>query len=743
MLCLRLRSEAESEKVAIRLSRRKAFLQSLIHLAPILMTLTVLQFSFRTVYWSDFEESNSNQNAVLNTLQFVAKAHEICIVVSLSAIVLHRVQWDLTGTEGVPFGLVAAGYQVSSITYLWSMQFWAGIFESELLRGYLKRFRLFLLVIIAAFMVVLVGPSSAIAITPRLDWWPFSHPFLESTKTVIPIRHDEIWPLHLTDTHLDKQKCFSEQASRYHYCPSAGLATIEAWNLNFDWWNQGPNVTMPISDISTIRSLAASRSSLYKRGWTISSTTSDLITRTMSCLWSFGSHSVLGEERFQMNRPLLEASLPSIEVLLKLGVNVGCSLYSIPSKQRMRFPLRGVPIWIPDELWNSSTKISDPTKLTWFRLPRALSLSKSIGAVVVATVRGHPGSRRSYRMVAPCFVDARWIPVNMWLDPSRDNSIYDDQADIVNNPKSSLIRKTRGIHIEPSWAEALNVRLEGSNQSSLEKLITTYLSKTEYRPMRDDDLQTRGHPNTNLVDKQINSTQPQVIRPEYLEDWQIRSRDVIDGQWELHGSTSPNYPDIISYALSLSIADGLARHKSNEQIYSIPQRSSNPTLVSLLCSNIVFFQNNTQIEASMPNWTEIRFRTTRFGYGWGFSGTPVKFAAAVLLFNTLICLAHITNIIWGGWTSSVVGTIGELVALATNSLPSDKLKNTCAGIKKPKTWQKMVSIRETGTRHLEFVFEDGDDEETTGKVPIPDKTYGVISKSGQRAMIPRRRVCRK
>ena len=83
---------------------------------PIFMTLGILQLSFRTVFWADLGDTVS-QNAALNALQFVAKFHEICIVISLSEIVLHRIQFELNG-EGIPFGLLASGYSVSSITFL-------------------------------------------------------------------------------------------------------------------------------------------------------------------------------------------------------------------------------------------------------------------------------------------------------------------------------------------------------------------------------------------------------------------------------------------------------------------------------------------------------------------------------------------------------------------------------------------------------------------------------------------------
>ncbi|KAL8856240.1 MAG: hypothetical protein Q9178_007157 [Gyalolechia marmorata] len=322
-----------------------------------------------------------------------------------------------------------------------------------------------------------------------------------------------------------------------------------------------------------------------------------------------------------------------------------------------------------------------------------------------------------------------------------DNSVYDDQIAIINNPNSPVLRKTQRISIEPSWAEALNVRLQDSNHSSLEQLITTYISRTYWQNLDDDELYTYDSGNSDRIDEQVDiksNVPSQTPGSAHREDWQISPRNLAKpmpgmGEWKTHQYTSsqyirsygPQYQDLISYALSLSIADGLARVQSNVSTYAV-RKLFLKQVIGVLCSSKVSFVDDSFITAAEQTWTKMKFKTSRFGYGWGLRGKPIKFAAAVLLADALICLVHIIYIVWGGWTSSVVATIGELVALVTNSLPSEKLNHTCAGIKKPKTWQKMVAVRETSECHLELVFEDGSDEELTGKMPIPGKSYGRL-----------------
>lgn len=95
----------EEPRVAVRIDRPAALLRCLIHLIPVAITLGILQLSFRTIFWQNIGGSD-NQNSVLDGLQFGAKFHEICIVASLSEMVLHRIHHDLCQGEGVPLGLL-------------------------------------------------------------------------------------------------------------------------------------------------------------------------------------------------------------------------------------------------------------------------------------------------------------------------------------------------------------------------------------------------------------------------------------------------------------------------------------------------------------------------------------------------------------------------------------------------------------------------------------------------------------
>src|SRR5438067_8181589 len=71
-----LSKTGEEPKVALKKSYLSAFLQSLIHLPPIAITIGVLSLTFRSIFW---EAPGPNTGSVLNALQFAAKVHESLI----------------------------------------------------------------------------------------------------------------------------------------------------------------------------------------------------------------------------------------------------------------------------------------------------------------------------------------------------------------------------------------------------------------------------------------------------------------------------------------------------------------------------------------------------------------------------------------------------------------------------------------------------------------------------------------
>ena len=153
----------ESVKIAICKDRAIALLRSLIHLIPVSVSLCEIILNWNTYY-----VGVSIYNQAL--YQLLAKIHEIAIQASLAAVVFSYIRHELTMGKGIPFGARQSGLQISQISYLWSMEFW-GTIRSVHVSLRLK-FTLLLLVFTCIVLASLSGPSSAVHLIPRLDYWP-------------------------------------------------------------------------------------------------------------------------------------------------------------------------------------------------------------------------------------------------------------------------------------------------------------------------------------------------------------------------------------------------------------------------------------------------------------------------------------------------------------------------------------------------------------------------------------------
>ena len=670
--------------MAIEAGRLAATKHSIYYLCPLALTFGILQLSWRGVYWQDLDDSSPVQNSVMVTIQFIAKLHEIFIVASLSTILLIQIQSELTQDDGVPFGLLTSAYRVSSITYLCSWEFWSALVEQRLFHTYFKRLCLFGLVILASLLAAVAGPSSAIILLPRLYWWPVSSPAVDSTLNYIGNETFDLWPRTLTAKNLPGTNCLDGGGFGQRYCPSAGRSAFESWfNGRFI---PEPNLTISISDSSMVRYLASSAytTETTQTGLTLSSTLHDIVAKTLSCTydllysgWRVYSHGF----DTHMGRPIIHEALFKPGSLYKPLISTHCRSYKV-SDQNKSFPHellyssgvenRAGALWhVPDMMWNTSTDVLRPTKFSWMNSP-ADTNSPSIAAVSVVTLpsakgRPHPPdvSDEPLRRVVPCTVEAWWIPTDIWIDPKTDSSIHDNMADIVYKglgPKSSGPEGGLKIKIDQSWAEALNVKPKGVNATVFEDLITPRLTPFGAIP--------------------------------YVED-------------------------TISYLLGLHVAEGIARVHSDATPWHLPGPilrapanvgGKNATCAVRACQRNRM-QCGTDIEGKPAalNYTRVTFNVVRYGYGWGLQGPGIKLATAALLLHAVLCVAFAVKTVYSGRSFSFARTVGEMVALAMNSAPTDKLRGTCAGIQSLGVWEKTVNLLETDEDHLELVFDnDGD-----------------------------------
>ena len=170
----------ESTKIAIRKSRKTALLRALIHVVPLGVALWEISFNWNTYYVG----SNVQNQAYY---QFGAKIHEMTAQASIATVVFSYVRYELSLGQGLPFGALFSGLQVSQASYLWSTEFWGLLYSPNI--SFKRKMGMAVIIIIAILLAGTVGPSSAILLIPRLEYWPAG-----STDVWINATAAELWP---------------------------------------------------------------------------------------------------------------------------------------------------------------------------------------------------------------------------------------------------------------------------------------------------------------------------------------------------------------------------------------------------------------------------------------------------------------------------------------------------------------------------------------------------------------------
>lgn len=173
----------------------KALQRSILHVLPVLVTSVLFVISAGEIYMSDLD-GFPGQDVALQSLQFVVKAHEILMTMSLGDIVLHRIRWDLIVKSGVPFGLLSSAYQLGDLGYLFSAEFRASVWRPSSHDPSLSRLTLSLLILVSCLLCLVVGPSSGVLLIPKLSWWPLKKPFGHTTLRLFISynSHELSWP---------------------------------------------------------------------------------------------------------------------------------------------------------------------------------------------------------------------------------------------------------------------------------------------------------------------------------------------------------------------------------------------------------------------------------------------------------------------------------------------------------------------------------------------------------------------
>lgn len=133
---------------------------------------------------------------------------------SLSAMLLHFVHRALSTKRGVPLGFLSSGFQLNSFIYIFSKEF------------RVLRFRYIATFLGAFILLLLTGPSSAIVMIPRLQFWPIEKLWIGpgelDIRVFIQANQSTLYPDTLTAANVAPQ-CLQANASLLSDCPAYGM----------------------------------------------------------------------------------------------------------------------------------------------------------------------------------------------------------------------------------------------------------------------------------------------------------------------------------------------------------------------------------------------------------------------------------------------------------------------------------------------------------------------------------------
>lgn len=681
-------------------SRRATLGFCVIHLFPIIITSILLFLNFSGIYYEP--TGVSNQNARLNTLQFAAKLHEVSITLSLSAIVLTYIQFELLQGSGIPLGSLLSAFQVNNLSSLWSPGLWATTFARGL---NLRRFLLVAIVILAVTLGAIVGPASAILMVPSLGYWNDQLPVYtqpswwtnnEKLRYFVCASESSLWPSRINTVDAYPPDCNSTASPMPEYCPLGGfstlldLATPLWWEEEGDWnfTIQSPSDSAPGD--ATLYSQFIEGSSVISTGggfYSVTGTTSMFANNFLGVIAAQGNmQNINMNEKITLTlingrvlAPTVYAPCLSLQYQLVNG-----SFYPSPwsadnlspaysSLKEISFPLPQSGYihqnWTSNlspllDIWNSSTV----SAAMWVDPPNIGDATPSIGAVF-ATYYNNSSSAK----ILTCSVYASWQPVDMYLNTFADNFIHSPTMDeyISNGIGSEYLPlyTQRPIKIDSHWA---NTEIPG------------------------------------------NSTFGELVRKQFALYTNTNSFDDTMCDETAFGSS-----------LTIFLTNVLSRIGGESQPL-VGHTISNQNSTYMDWQEITPNPNDTLVEIDPSNMTEFQVTLLRYGYAYSMEGLTRRMAAGILLAHSLVAIIYMVLIVWFRWTCHGLRTLSEVLVLAITSHPSEKLDNTCSGISRLDTYKHILKVREVSDARLGLVL---DDENGSLTSPVAGKLYG--SKAGR------------
>ncbi|KAF2111077.1 hypothetical protein BDV96DRAFT_634875 [Lophiotrema nucula] len=675
----------ERPKPVVETSFLQALARTSIHIVPALTSITIIGLNFGHLYLGRNIPGTLIDNSItLAIFQVLAKLQELMIVASLATVVFHVIRHELTLGGGLPFGFLSSGFSFAQISWFWSPDFWGA------LRGRISpwaKIRVAALLSVCGIIAATAGPSAAVLLVPRQQDWDAG-----GSDFYLRGREEDIFPRNVTVAESDLPSvCFGADATNYAMCPSGGYQSLA---MHFSWLplikNDKNLLPLPISIFGQFASQSV----------TIASTTANVPTirlqgsiRGIACQtvaigpylsvamyqsqlladWS----SISGNLPWQANKvshasrsqyrywfglsQYARSKIPTVRTMCSVGQNLTkrATTVDFPVMPEYACP-SGVQSVDISQL--NDTIPTTSLRTTWVHLPAAVGQT-SAGLLIETPWNSQDDSR----IVVGCSLDARWHHGS--VDGTQGNTAVSG-PDTQWGTKSELATPFRPllgddwvpIHLDDSWLSLLSPKATARNVDGTTTNLTTLETLLSNSALTD---------NLTRLDNQISTWNTPVIG-------------------------SSNRTIYLEWVTSLFIADGLSRWRTDKAL-NMTGPTSNWELLDY-GKRDGFDDRLLDRKPSLrpPNNTAfVTFpaRITINGLAYKAQSTTDYLAIAVLLTHMLLALIHTMWILSHRKSSSAWDSIGEMLALAYNSIPSSALGNTSAGIRCLKTFGIVAAVR--------------------------------------------------
>ncbi|CVL06157.1 uncharacterized protein FMAN_03856 [Fusarium mangiferae] len=689
-------SMSKPRRFAIPYQNKLQIISVAVHVLAIAITIVIVQFRLREIYWFDqtakLDVLGMEIRAESNTsaLQFAAKIHEALIQASLTAMAFHIIRHMLRG-QGVSFGVLDGVYRFGSVPWLWSKGLWGALHRPSQYQNFLFAIGLAM----AAIYANVIAPSSAILLTPTLDWWKVHDAFNgQNFTTLITGNSSRVFPSYLTP----RGKC--EDDPSWDQCPGGGYSTLLSLLRAYqtDGIDLETQIKLPVS-----KSYRKISSTLDFNNYTaaneslaVATTSHTSIAMIAGLLWNHIREQKVGRVN-DIERPQFRPSIQDIRAPL---VQVQCSPFSwINATKKIQDPIfkvnnlrnfsqlvdkedtdnyqrMGNRIAKPKDWLHTESTLHIPT-LRWVDASSLFDNPK-LSLAAVATVPAYylQGDKAKLdSIILPCMIDARWVDVSLEYDPTMDNTIHSNFTDLMSlrrywdptntsSPPGGLT--SPNVVIDTSWARSLNLKTRyhynvkngKRGVTAIENLMDTFIKTGDDHDEDDDDY----------------------IPNHFVPPFNTATGRKL-GNFTTDGSKVESYINEISKTvsaiLSLAIVDGMSRNA-----ISLKMRLITKNLQNGLSQGIEEFWEPHPDEDGNPGSevfeatevdepVSIDWEVYRYGWGYGRQSTAVYFAitalfihvALVLVFGVYIAMFWVS----GERPGKSRDTISEFVALALAS----------------------------------------------------------------------------